>query len=74
MTGTKNTITVNAHVDITVASLQAIVENAKKIAGRDEKGVYCVDTADRVSQMISKFLLNNDFEDYVKNINNMKGE
>ena len=40
----------------------------KRIAGRDENGVYRVDTADKVSEMISQFLLENDFEGYVKNI------
>ncbi len=65
-------ITVNVNVDITTETLKAIVENAKKIAGRNEKGVYKVDTADKVSEMISKFLMENDFETYAKDIGNMK--
>ncbi len=65
-------ITVNVNVDITTESLKAIVENAKEIAGRNEKGVYKVDTADKVSEMISKFLMENDFETYAKEIGNMK--
>ena len=65
-------ITVNVNVDITSETLKAIVENAKKIAGRNEKGVYKVDTADKVSEMISKFLMENDFETYAKKIGNMK--
>ncbi len=65
-------ITVNVNVDITTETLKAIVENAKKIAGRNEKGVYKVDTADKVSEMISKFLMENDFETYAKEIGNMK--
>ena len=68
----KDMITVNVNVDITTESLKAIVENAKKIAGRNEKGVYKVDTADKVSEMISKFLMENDFETYAKEIGNMK--
>ena len=70
MTESKDMITVHVNVDITVASLQTIVENVKRIAGRDENGVYRVDTADKVSEMISRFLLDNDFEGYVKNIEN----
>jgi hypothetical protein len=70
MAGSKETIKVNATVEMTVLSLQAIVENAKKITGQDEKGRYRVDTADKVSEMISRFLLENDFENYVKNIKN----
>jgi broad-specificity NMP kinase len=70
MTESKEMITVHVNVDITVASLQTIVENVKRIAGRDENGVYRVDTADKVSEMISRFLFENDFEGYVKNIEN----
>ena len=70
MTESKDMITVHVNVDITVASLQTIVENVKRIAGRDENGVYRVDTADKVSEMISRFLLDNDFEGYVENIEN----
>ena len=70
MNESKETLTVNVIVEMTAASLQAIVENAKKIAGRDEKGVYRIDTADKVSEMISQFILENDFESYVKNIEN----
>ena len=70
MTANKNHITVRAIIDMTPASLEAIVENAKKIAGRDEKGRYRVDTADKVGEMISRFLLEKGFESYVKNIDN----
>jgi hypothetical protein len=70
MTESKDTITVNVNVEMTTASLQAIVENAKKVEGRNEKGVYRIDTADKVSEMISNFILENDFESYAKNIEN----
>ena len=66
----KETLLVRANVEMTAASLQAIVENAKKISGPNEKGVYQVDTADKVSEMISRFLLENDFENFVKNVDN----
>jgi hypothetical protein len=70
MNESKETITVNVNIEMTAASLQAIVENAKIIEGRDEKGVYRIDTADKVSEMISQFILENDFESYAKNIEN----
>ena len=70
MTESKEMITVHVNVDITVASLQTIVENVKRIAGRYENGVYRVDTADKVSEMISQFLFENDFEGYVNDIEN----
>jgi len=70
MSESKETLTVNVNVEITTASLQAIVQNAKKVEGRDEKGVYRIDTADKVSEMISNFILENDFESYAKNIEN----
>ncbi len=66
----ENIITVNVNVDITTASLQAVVENAKKIAGPGEKGFYRIDTADKVSEMVSRFLLEHDFESYVQDIGN----
>ena len=69
MTEEKDLIEVHVNVKITTASLQSIVENAKKISGRNEKGHYQVDTAGKVSEMISRFLLENDFEAYVRDMN-----
>ena len=70
MSESKGTITINVNIDITPASIATIVENMKQIAGRDEKGIYRIDTADKVSKMISHFLKEKDFENYVKDINN----
>jgi len=70
MNPSDNTIAVNVVVEITTEALQTIVENAKRIAGRNEKGHYKVDTADKVGDMISRFLLENDFEGFVKNPDN----
>ena len=70
MADTKNTVVVNANVEISVVSLKSIVENAKKIVGRDSKGYYRVDTAEKVSRVISRFLSENDFESYAKDIKN----
>jgi len=72
MNESRDMITVHVNVEITAASLQTIVENVKRIAGHDEKGVYRVDTADKVSEIISQFLFDNDFEGYVKDIANLE--
>jgi hypothetical protein len=66
----QQTITVNVNIELTTDALQAIVENAKRIAGRDERGVYRVDTADKVSEMVSRFLHEKDFDSYALDINN----
>ena len=70
MNSPKDTIAVNVVVEVTPASLQAIVEHAKRIVGRNEKGHYQVDTADKVSEMISRFLMERDFEGYVTDAKN----
>ena len=69
----KELVTVRVNIDLTAVSLQAIVENAKKIVGYDKKGVYRVDTAEWVNKMVSRFLLENDFESYTRNIENYSG-
>ena len=66
----KNTLAVSVVVEITPAALQAVVENAKRLAGRNEKGHYNVDTADKVGEMISRFLAQNDFESFVNDPEN----
>ncbi len=65
-----DTITINAVVDMPTTALKDIVKMAKQLTGRDEKGVYRVDTADVVGAMISGFLIEEDFESYVKNRDN----
>lgn len=70
MSQSKEIITVHVNIDLTTVSLQAIVENAKKITGRNEKGIYRVDTAQWVNKMVSRFLLENDFESYVSQMEN----
>ena len=62
-----NTIAVNVVIDLTPNALQAIVENAKRVTWRNEKGHYKVDTADKVGEMISRFLIEKDFESYAQN-------
>lgn len=70
MADSRQTLLVRANVELTPETLQAIVQNAKKITGPDEKGVYRVDTAEVVSGMITKFLLEKDFEAYAMDVAN----
>ena len=65
-----NSLAVNVVIELTPAALQAIVENAKRLTGRNEKGHYKVDTADKVGEMVSLFLAEKDFESFVKNPEN----
>ncbi|GBC59553.1 hypothetical protein DENIS_0492 [Desulfonema ishimotonii] len=66
----RETLMINANIEITAAALEAIVRNAKQIVGRNEKGHYRVDTADKVGEMISQFLFEKDFESYAEDIEN----
>jgi hypothetical protein len=70
MSDKKETMLIHANVEVTPESLRAVVENAKAMAGKDQRGVYRVDAADLVGQMISKFLLEKDFESFVKDRSN----
>jgi len=65
-----NTLAVNVVIELSPAALQAIVEHAKRLAGRNEKGHYKVDTADKVGEMVSRFLAENEFERFVNNPEN----
>lgn len=66
----RDTITIHATLKIGVDTLQAIVQNAKKLAGPDEKGHYRVDTAEAVNQLVSAFINTPVFDEYIKNLDN----
>lgn len=70
MTPSQDTLAVNVVIEMTTASLEAIVENTKRIVGRNEKGHYQIDTADKVGEMVSRFLLENNFEGFVSDPQN----
>ena len=72
MPQSEDTIAVNVVVEMTTASLKTIVENAKRLSDRNAKGHYTVDTADKVSEMISRFLIEKDFECFVANQENYR--
>jgi hypothetical protein len=68
MSGPGDTIVVHVNVKISSQALQTVVANAKHAAGRNEKGHYRVDTADKVSELISLFLEEKGFEEYVRDV------
>jgi hypothetical protein len=70
LSSTDGKIFINVTIDILPSTLKTIVENAKKIVGADEKGIYRVDTAEKVNEMVSAFLTEYDFDEYVKNPDN----
>ena len=61
-------IVIHATVEISTKALQTIVHNAKQAVGPDKKGHYRVDTADKVSELISLFLAEKGFDDYVADV------
>jgi hypothetical protein len=70
MTDDTPTVRVHVNIELSAASLQAVVTNSKKKAGRDEQGRYRVDTADALSALISTFLREKGFEAYAQDIDN----
>lgn len=67
---TNDKLTIHVNVEISAAALQAIVANAKRLASKDAEGICRVDTADQVSIMISQFLDEKDFDNYVLDLTN----
>jgi hypothetical protein len=62
------TVQVHVNIEIAAAALQAVVQNAKQLVGRDEKGHFRVDTADKLGAMISRFLAEKDFTAYAEDM------
>jgi hypothetical protein len=67
-TASQDKIRIHVNVEITAAALQTIVSHAKHLARRNENGILCIDTADQVSEMISRFLEEKDFESFLKSV------
>ncbi|ACN14783.1 hypothetical protein HRM2_16750 [Desulforapulum autotrophicum HRM2] len=66
----KDMVTVQVNLDITVESLKTVVANAKAVAGKDDRGVYRVDTADKLGEIISQFLMTADFQRFAADLKN----
>jgi hypothetical protein len=63
-------VRVHVNIKIKAAALQAVVQNAKQLAGRDAHGHYRVDTADKVGELITRFLAENDFTSFAEDLTN----
>jgi hypothetical protein len=70
MDPSKHLITIHVNIDLMSSTLSAIVANAKEIFGKDDTGHYRIDTADITSEMITRFLIEKDFESFVKDKSN----
>jgi hypothetical protein len=63
-------VRVHVNIELSAASLQAVVANAKKKTGADKRGRYRVDTADVLSDLISNFLQENGFDAFARDVDN----
>jgi len=63
-------VRVHVNIELSAASLQAVVANSKMKAGPDEKGRYRVDTADALAALISTFLREKDFDAFARDVAN----
>lgn len=72
MEESNETLLINANIEITARALQAVVENSKIIAGKDKDGRYRLDTAEKIGEMISRFLFEKNFESYAEDIGNYR--
>ncbi len=57
---------VNVVIQVSAAALQAVVAHSKKMAQKDAGGFCRVDTADCLSEMVTRFLKEKGFDDYVQ--------
>jgi len=62
MTQSGKPITINVLIDIDPKTLETIVENEKNAAGFGEGTSGTVDTAGKVGELISRFLVEKDFD------------
>ena len=70
MSESSPSVKVHVNIELSAASLQAVVAHSKKKAGKDENGRYRVDTADALSDLISKFLRDKGFDEFARDMEN----
>lgn len=63
-------VNVHVNIEISAASLQAVVANAKRMAGADGRVGHRVDTADALAALISRFLQEKDFLAFARDMDN----
>ena len=66
-------VLINVNLEIPGPTLQMIVQTAKSLKGPNARGHYRIDTAELVSHLISRFLLEGGFADYVAESRNYEG-
>ena len=66
----KETLRIHVNIEISSYALKTIVANAKRLAPRAANGSYHIDTADKVSEMVTRFLEVHDFDSFVSNLDN----
>lgn len=59
------TVRVNVTIAIAGETLQTMVQRAKEIVGRNERGHYRIDTADLLEDLLSAFISERGFDAYV---------
>jgi len=70
MSESSSLIRVHVNIELSAASLQAVVANSKMKTGTDEKGRYRVDTADALAALISTFLREKGFDAFARDVDN----
>lgn len=65
-----DSVLINATIEVPAASLQIIVETARQMTGRSQKGHYQVDTAEMVNRLLTRFVLEKDFVGFVSDRGN----
>jgi hypothetical protein len=63
-------VRVHVNIELSAASLEAVVANSKKMAGRDKNGRFRVDTADTLAALISTFLREKGFDAFARDVDN----
>ena len=70
MDNQESAIRVNVTIDIAGETLQTIVQTAKQIVGRNDKGHYRIDTADLLEDLLSAFIEKKGFAAYAADWDN----
>ena len=70
MAESRDSLMVHVNIDIAAEILQTVVQNSKITGGQNERGHANIDPADKLSELISKFLVEKDFDSFVRNLNN----
>lgn len=65
-----DSILVRANIDLPPEVVKAVVQNAKLKYGKNEKGSYSIDTFEVLSRLITRFLEEKGFSEYVQNPDN----